>query len=743
MKLSIAMIVKNEEKNLERTLKALEPLKGKIDYEIVIVDTGSEDNTINIAKKFTDRVYEHKWTGNFGEMRNISVNYCKGEWILVLDADEVIEDADRIVDFFKSGNSEKYCSAEIQFKNFVNEDEKNYFVGSLFRLFKNIKDFKYEGRVHEQPKVFSPYVKSNIMVLHYGYSRADYNLMIYKYERNVKILLKDLKEGVRPLYTRFQLAQTYAMANKHREALDIIKEAYILDKKTNDDTRNINVAHFYAMELLKINNYEKAIEVSNEIIQYNDKNIDFYYIVGSAYFSLHKYEEAIEQFEKYFKMHDEKEKGIFVEDPLTENVGVEYTLSKKNDIVLKNILALSELKKYKDIFIEFNKIDKEDEDIIKALEDVYIYSLLKLRKFDEIKKYFNEFDDEKIDLIRKVIMIYDNKENDIKIEELCKKLLGINDKLDLYLKNIYLDKKVKVNFNELNLEEYHQWKSILFRRKLSEDSSLLSSICELNDDLINQYVFDVISDYNCLKSLVKFSKDNFLEMDRRKLYFLTTVEKILVFNKCISEEDYEELVFRTMINRINYISQIYLTDILESDTMFLPEYDRMMMDFVILIKNKRYDKIEFIKGLRNLLDKYKSYNKLINVFKDKIDETPISEAMISEKDKIIDNIENIINNSSVNETLNTLLELDKMFIFDYKLISNIGALYYYTGDKFKSIFNLSFAYCINNKDFETTYNLANILMDSNKEHEAKYFYKKSLDLCTDKNIYEEIKKLID
>ena len=92
MLLSIAMIVKNEEKNIERCLKALRQLDGKLSYEIVVVDTGSNDATVDIVKKYTDRVYEHKWNNDFADMRNKSIRYCRGKWILVLDADEALGD---------------------------------------------------------------------------------------------------------------------------------------------------------------------------------------------------------------------------------------------------------------------------------------------------------------------------------------------------------------------------------------------------------------------------------------------------------------------------------------------------------------------------------------------------------------------------------------------------------------------------------------------------------------------------
>ena len=101
MLLSIAMIVKNEENNLPRTLEALKALKNKINYEIIIVDTGSEDNTINIAKQYTNKVYEKEWTGNFAQMRNYSIDKCKGDWILILDADEVLENPKELIRFLR------------------------------------------------------------------------------------------------------------------------------------------------------------------------------------------------------------------------------------------------------------------------------------------------------------------------------------------------------------------------------------------------------------------------------------------------------------------------------------------------------------------------------------------------------------------------------------------------------------------------------------------------------------------
>ena len=88
MLLSIVMMVKNEERYLDKTLYALNDLRKDIDTELIILDTGSTDSTVEIAKKYTDKVYFSKWNDNFADMRNISISYASGDWILILDADE-------------------------------------------------------------------------------------------------------------------------------------------------------------------------------------------------------------------------------------------------------------------------------------------------------------------------------------------------------------------------------------------------------------------------------------------------------------------------------------------------------------------------------------------------------------------------------------------------------------------------------------------------------------------------------
>ena len=90
MLISLAMIVKNEEAMMAH---CLESVKALVD-EIIVVDTGSTDKTIDIAKEFGARVYPFKWRDDFSAARNESLKYCKADWVLILDADEAIDPLD-------------------------------------------------------------------------------------------------------------------------------------------------------------------------------------------------------------------------------------------------------------------------------------------------------------------------------------------------------------------------------------------------------------------------------------------------------------------------------------------------------------------------------------------------------------------------------------------------------------------------------------------------------------------------
>ena len=119
MLLTIGMIVKNEEDSLERSLLSIKPILDNVDSELIITDTGSTDRTVEIAEKYANKVLHFKWINDFSAARNTIFPVARGEWFMVLDADDVFETCDGIIEFFNSGEYKHYNSATYIGKNII------------------------------------------------------------------------------------------------------------------------------------------------------------------------------------------------------------------------------------------------------------------------------------------------------------------------------------------------------------------------------------------------------------------------------------------------------------------------------------------------------------------------------------------------------------------------------------------------------------------------------------------------
>ena len=155
------MIVKDEESYLQKCLEAARPF---VD-EIIIVDTGSKDKTKEIAKRYDARIFDFAWVDDFSEARNFSLSKATSDWILVLDADEIVRPADlrRMIDLI---SMKDYDASTLRAINYTNDKlqygfhrlmeqkpEYHGFLGYIphnaVRLFKNKKKVSYQNPVHE------------------------------------------------------------------------------------------------------------------------------------------------------------------------------------------------------------------------------------------------------------------------------------------------------------------------------------------------------------------------------------------------------------------------------------------------------------------------------------------------------------------------------------------------------------------------------------------------------------------
>jgi len=224
--LSLAMIVKNEEKNLG---KCLGSVKGLVD-EIVIVDTGSTDKTLEIAKASGAKVEHFAWTDNFSEARNKSLSLCSGDWILSLDADEMLDSQEHMTIKQALLNPDAFAY-NMLLRNYLNSgasygingaatpnDESfepamqfsHYSSHPRLRLFRNVKSPYFSGRVHETVEIwaeahgYSP-LPLNAAIHHFG--KHDSQRELDKQPFYYELAKKDLTDNPNDAYAHYNVLQ--------------------------------------------------------------------------------------------------------------------------------------------------------------------------------------------------------------------------------------------------------------------------------------------------------------------------------------------------------------------------------------------------------------------------------------------------------------------------------------------------------------------------------------------------------
>ena len=224
--ISLCMIVKDEEEMLPGCLEAV---RSAVD-EIVIVDTGSTDRTVEIAESFGARVLHFPWNGSFADARNVGIDAAKGDWILHLDADEhlVSEDAAGLRTLAGRTWREAFY---VVLTNYTGGDDAGSAVSDLqLRLWRNRPHYRFEGRIHEQktgnmprflPERFEP---TQIRLLHYGYLKSRISGRD-KARRNIELLQRELKDHP-TAFVWFNLGSEHLALGDHAHARKLFDRAW-------------------------------------------------------------------------------------------------------------------------------------------------------------------------------------------------------------------------------------------------------------------------------------------------------------------------------------------------------------------------------------------------------------------------------------------------------------------------------------------------------------------------------------
>lgn len=328
-KISVCIIVKNEENNLKKCLLAL----NKFPFEVVVVDTGSTDDTVRIARDYTDQVYNFVWCDDFSAAKNFAISKASNDMVLILDSDEYLEPMKErdITDFLKMAAENPQKVGRIKRRNFFSEcGERRESVEWINRVFSKSR-FHYEGCIHEQVKAFdhAPYETylTELTITHSGYDLSPEQKK-EKAKRNIKLLQKELDvleqekmsanretaedaaadERQKQLpYLYYQLGKSFFLMESYEEACTYFDKGLGFDLDPRSEyVRDMVESYGYA--LLNSGKQVQALGFEG-IYDAFSYSADFLFLMGLIYMKNVRFEEAIREFLRATKKQSAKTVG--------------------------------------------------------------------------------------------------------------------------------------------------------------------------------------------------------------------------------------------------------------------------------------------------------------------------------------------------------------------------------------------------------------------------------------------------
>ncbi len=291
--ISLAMIVKNEEQTIERCLNSV----SKIVDEIIIVDTGSTDKTKELCLNYTNKIYDFKWIDDFSAARNFSYSHATKDYILWLDADDILLPED-IIKFLELKKSLDKGIHVVMMKYATGHDNKGNVIFSYYRerLTKRACQFKWMEPVHEHLEAGGRVFSSDVVITHAKPYTAE-----EKSTRNIEIYENNLKKGI-PLSARGTYYYARELKDHKRFGAAIQQFTAFLDSGLGWVEDNINACSELGKCYLEINQSVKALESYFRSFAYDKPRAELCCQIGYYYQNKEDYKSAAFWFQLIFTL---------------------------------------------------------------------------------------------------------------------------------------------------------------------------------------------------------------------------------------------------------------------------------------------------------------------------------------------------------------------------------------------------------------------------------------------------------
>jgi len=558
--LSVCILTKNEQNNIERAIKSVK----KIADEIIVLDTGSTDKTVELAEKLGAKVYHTKWENSFAKARNEIIKYTTKDWVLMLDADEaLVEESAQILklSLLREPKTNLYLTKIINiFDVSTKKATLEHYVGRLFRNHVNIQ---YARDIHEIPVdsngvLITSNPLKGLEIYHYGYAK-EVVIEKDKDERNKVLLEKMYKEDPENPFNIYYLSITFSDFEKTLDLLskciDIIKTKDLKEFESIMEISMIDTINC----LLMLNKTEEAklkcIEYSEEL----SYRPDYWFLYSNIENILGNHKEAIKYSKKALNL-----RGQEVKPSLDSSTSTWRPMF----IIAKSYLSLGDLKNSE---IYYKRAIKENPyalDLYFQLAELYIK-----------ESNFNSLDN----LFKKVLFLTPTNE----VQQVLKIFSSLYLKNDLEETLYKIVEKFRISIktesiNQEDLKNIHLELINIYSEIYSKQSDLLAVIYSLACCHTN------IGQYEKAKELF----ETILDMDELEVDTLHNLASIALIQKDIVKA--EELYLK-VLELDEFYSDAYLSlaklELYKGNTEKAEEYIKEVE--IIDPDNKMLGEIEF------------------------------------------------------------------------------------------------------------------------------------------------------
>ncbi len=331
--LSISILISGR-KEMRQCLESIKPLLQQVSSELILVDTGCNEEQLSIAREYTDIIVPFTWCNDFSAARNAGLCKACGEWFLFLDDDEWFGDVREIIDFFQTGEYRKYRCARYYQRNYSTRTgaHKPFVDNVVLRMTQMLPNTRFHGIIHEfLTPAEAPIKDFACYVEHYGYIFDNERDKYRHVERNASLLYKQIE--LEPTVIRWysQLAQEYMGIHEYEQVLQICQKAFDVwdgfQQVDNTQVRSIGAIYGYAAKACEQKfDFEQALDwiqkgISAKLI-YDCAKAYLYQIQSEIYYDKKAYSECLKAFLTYRDIYQKKGKdqyAIAMETSLINN----------------------------------------------------------------------------------------------------------------------------------------------------------------------------------------------------------------------------------------------------------------------------------------------------------------------------------------------------------------------------------------------------------------------------------------